>query len=420
MATTRREFLRTGALGAVALGVAGPLEAVLAAPPQPRARRDPVVVFVNLLGGNDGLNTVVPLAQYDRYRALRPIVGLPREQLVPLPGYQDHFALNPALRPLLPLFERRKVAIVNGVGYPPTAYGLFDHEASHNTVQTGDVSGSVRETPPTGWIGRFLDEIAPGDLPPAVDLGGAPLVLTGVRTEPLSLPALNSFGVVPSSDRDARMLAYGRLQALPQPPGSRARNSQLRRMALGLVSPLQEIDQAYEVAPGVTYPFALGGALRDCAALIAADRGVRGLGVTLGGFDTHSGQNAPALTAPYHQVLLDSVAGAIAAFAADLSAHGIADRVVTVVVSEFGRRAGENVDEGTDHGLASIALVIGEHVRGGVYGDYPDLRSDALVLRGNLATRIDFRSVYATVLAEHFGADPEPILGGDFPLLRFL
>jgi uncharacterized protein (DUF1501 family) len=420
MTTTRREFLRSSALGVLGLGVAGPLEAALAAPSQPRGRRDPVVVLVNLLGGNDGLNTVVPLAQYDRYRALRPIVGLPREQLLSLPGYEDHFGLSPALLPLLPLFERRKVAVVNGVGFPSTAYGVFDHEASQNTLQTGDPSGSVRETPPTGWLGRFLDGTAAGDFPPAVDFSGSPLVLTGARREPLSLTGLSGFGVVPSADRDARMLAYGRLQTLPQPSGSRARNTQLRRLALGLVSPLREIDRAYDVAPGVNYPSGLGGQLRDCAALIAADRGVRALGLALGGFDTHSGQNAPVLTVPYHQALLGGVAAAIGPFVDDLRAHGIGDRVVTIVVSEFGRRAGENVDEGTDHGLASVALVIGEQVRGGVYGDYPDLRDDALVRGGNLATRIDFRSVYATVLAEHLGADPEPILGGRFPLLRFL
>src|SRR5262249_45747582 len=100
--------------------------------------------------------------------------------------------------------------------------------------------------------------------------------------------------------------------------------------------------------------------------------------------------------------------------------HGVSERVVVVVFSEFGRRAAENNDLGTDHGLASIALVIGDAVKGGVYGDYPDLREDALVLEGNLDVHVDFRSVYATILAQHLGADPERILGGNFPQLAFL
>jgi uncharacterized protein (DUF1501 family) len=169
------------------------------------------------------------------------------------------------------------------------------------------------------------------------------------------------------------------------------------------------------------YQGELGRALRDAAALIGADRGVRALGVKLAGFDTHSSQNAaPPHQLPYHQALLSTAADALAAFHADLAGHGLADRVVTVVVSEFGRRAYENNDAGTDHGLASVVLVIGEPVRGGVYGDYPDLSADALVLDGNPAVHVDFRSVYATLLAHHLGADPGPVLAGDFPLLAFL
>jgi uncharacterized protein (DUF1501 family) len=424
MATTRRDFLRAGALAGLGLGVVRPLEAALAAPlrlMQTTPRRDPILVFVNLVGGNDGLNTVVPLAQYARYQQLRPTIGWPREQLVPLPGYEQDFGLNPAMRSLVPLFRQGKVAVINGVGFPPTAAGLFDHEASHKSLETCDVSGSPPPATPTGWVGRFLDGVDRVDLPTAIDFGFSPLLLTGVRVEPLSLTGLNSFGIAPSADKEARALTYRRLQEAPQPPGVRARNSQLRQQVLDLTGPLQAINQTYRVAAGVTYAAGVGGVMRDCAALIAADRGVRALGVGVYGFDTHSGENAGAPGEPsYHQALLGVVINALTAFHADLQSHGVADRVLTLVVSEFGRRAGENNDGGTDHGLASFALAIGDPVKGGVYGDHPDLRDEYLVRNGNLAVSIDFRSVYATILAQHLGADPDEILGARFPQLAFL
>jgi uncharacterized protein (DUF1501 family) len=154
---------------------------------------------------------------------------------------------------------------------------------------------------------------------------------------------------------------------------------------------------------------------------VAADRGVRCVGMSLGIFDTHAAQNAgPPLNAGYHQALLNLVSDGVAALYADLAGHGLADRVVILLSSEFGRRAFENSVLGTDHGLGSLALVIGDRVKGGVYGDYPDLREQHLVLDGNLAVHIDFRSVFATILAQHLGADPEPIVRGDFPQLGFL
>jgi uncharacterized protein (DUF1501 family) len=423
--TTRRELLRTGALGVLGLGLMGGLDAALAGPrrlTRVGSRRDPVLVFVDLLGGNDGLNTVVPLAQYDRYRALRPTLGWPREQLVPLPGYEQDFGLNPALQALVPVFEQGRLAIVNGVGFPATASGLFDHEASHQNLETAHTFGSASPSTPTGWVGRFLDAVEPGEVPASIDFGNSPLVLTGVHNQPLSLAQLDGFGIFPSADRDARLSAYRRIQALPQPPGVRARNAELRNQVLDLTGVLQTINDAYAVAPGVAYPQSIfAGALRDSAALIAADRGVRALGITLGGFDTHSGQNAgPPDAPPYHQAVLTTVVEAVAAFYADLQGHGIADRVVILIASEFGRRAAENNDGGTDHGFGSVLLALGDPVRGGVYGDYPDLRDQALVLNGNLGVHIDVRSVYATVLAQHLGVDPGSILDGDFPPLAFL
>jgi len=425
MATTRREFLRAGAVTALGVGLTGPLEA-LAAAPRRQARgasaRNPVVVAVNLSGGDDTLNTVVPLAQYDRYRAFRSTLAWPRERLIPLPGYETLFGLNPSLRPLAELFRTGRVALINGVGCPPDAQGLFDHEASEQNVLTATTYGTAPPVQPTGWLGRFADGIEADELPAAVNFSTVPLLLTGARSQPLSLGALSGLGVYPSEDSAARLTAYRQLQNLGEPHGVQAHHTRLRRQLLELGGTLQGIADAYEVAPGVTYPSTdMGNALRDCAALIAADRGVRVLAVGMGSFDTHAAQNGGPLEGPgYHEVLWTTVVEAIAAFHADLTHHGVADRVLILTISEFGRRCIENNDLGTDHGFAFTQFAIGNPVRGGVYGDYPDLRDEYLVFDGNLDVHIDFRAVYATVLAQHLGVDPAPILGAGFDQLPFL
>jgi uncharacterized protein (DUF1501 family) len=149
---------------------------------------------------------------------------------------------------------------------------------------------------------------------------------------------------------------------------------------------------------------------------------VRALTVGVDGFDTHAAQNdgASATELGNHDYLLKIVSDAIGAFQADVEAHGFGDRVVTLVFSEFGRRVYENTDLGTDHGFAGGMFVVGESVVGGVYGEYPSLAESALVFDGNVDVTVDFRSVYATVLERHLGADSGPILGGDFGTLAFL
>jgi uncharacterized protein (DUF1501 family) len=381
-----------------------------------------VLVVLTLIGGNDALNTIVPLRQYDLYRRLRPTLAWRREELVPLPDYGEVFGLNPGLQPLAALFAQRKLALINGCGPPAHAQGLFDHEASLQNFQTGELYGTAPPVSPTGWLGRYLDEVAPGELPAGIDFASLPLLLTGLRARPFALAALSGVGVFPSADAPARALAHRRLQQGRAAPGVAADSQALRRQVLALSGTLQSISDAYRVAPGVTYPLSyLGSALHDCAALIAADRGVRALSVSLSGFDTHGGQNdGPPDLAPLHQGLWATVSEALAAFYADLKGHGVGQRVVTLVCSEFGRRSVENSNLGTDHGFAGSMLAIGDPVRGGVYGEYPDLRPDRLVLGANLDVHVDFRAVYATILAKHLGADPEPILRGSFPPMRFL
>jgi len=364
MATTRREFLRAGAIGALGWGACGALDRAAAAMLRPsRAAQlatsgDTVVVAINLFGGNDGLNCVVPLRQYARYRQLRAGIGIARARLVPLQGYEQDFAVNPGLSKLADLFKQGQVAVLNGVGCPLDAQGLLDHEASQQNFQTGHIFGTAPPAPPTGWMGRFLDGAAVGALPSGIDFSSAPLLLSGESFSPLSLYSINGFGVYPSDDFDARYGAYARLQNAGAAPGVATRNRDLRSQVLALSGTLQQISDGYQAATGVTYPDSYTAqSLRDCAALINAQSGVRGLAVGLGGFDTHADEEAgPPDSTAYHEALLSEVSEAVAAFQADIKGHGHSGRVVTVIFSEFGRRAAENNDLGTDHGIASVAF----------------------------------------------------------------
>src|SRR5690349_11924340 len=185
MEQTRREFIRTGVAATLGLGLAGSLGATLAGPRAARAgNRDPVIVAVNLDGGNDGLNTVIPMAQYGRYRDLRPTIGFTQDQLIPVTGYARDYAFGAGLEGIAHLFVQRKVAIINGVGFPADSRGLFDHEASQLNMQAAATEGMAPTSEPTGWLGRFLDDAPPtGPLPGGILFSGGPLLLTGARTQ---------------------------------------------------------------------------------------------------------------------------------------------------------------------------------------------------------------------------------------------
>ena len=428
MAITRRELLRAGVAGGLAWTSFGALERA-AAGMIGRTRRtarvatgDSVLVVVNLMGGNDGLNTVVPLRQYARYRDLRPTLGLAHQRLLPLTGLEQDFAFNPAMSPLSRLFTQGKLGVIPGAGCPPDAQGLFDHEASAQNFLTGTTYGSAPPSTPSGWVGRFLDGLAPAALPAGISFSNAPLLLTGVTSSPLAIYALSGFGVYPTDDSEARYSAYEKLQHGAPVTGVGERNRQLREQVLLLGGDLQAISASYAVAAGVRYPDTyLASSLRDCAALIAAQRGVRALDVSISGFDTHADEQiGPPESTAFHESLLRDVSESIAAFQADIEGHGLGDKVLTLVFSEFGRRPVENNDLGTDHGFAGPMFAIGTKVHAGVWGDYPDLRDEHLVLDGNLDVTTDFRTVYATILERHLGADPVPILGGEFGRIGFL
>ena len=416
MGINRREFIKQGAVAGLSLGLGNTVYGRILSP----NATDRVVVVINLFGGNDGLNTVIPLNQYDRYRQLRPILGYDRGAILTLPGVPD-LGFNPAMGALRDLYNEGKVAVVNGVGVPPQAYGLFDHAAQQYEFQSCNITGSSSGLP-TGWLGRHLDHVSEGLISPGIDLGGGKLLLQGAARTPLTIGTIDEFQLALSFDAGDRYRVYKDIMDNTRSPNQVGeRNRKTRSAALRQSEIIQQRTGNY--TPAAVYPGddSLADALLQCARIINADLGARALTVGIGSFDTHSDQDQDIGGGlGYHQALLKSVSDSIAAFYRDLESRGHADRVLIVTFSEFGRRAYENNDRGTDHGFSSVAFAVGSAVKGGVYGSYPDLSESRLVFDGNMDVTTDFRSLYATVIERFLDGDPAAAVGGNFPLLGFL
>jgi uncharacterized protein (DUF1501 family) len=413
MSMRRRDFIRSAGLAAVGVSFGDRLLRGGVA----QAAGERVIVVVNMEGGNDGLNTVIPMVDYDRYRALRGRLALDAANVLPLSGVPD-LALNPGLASFQNLYAQGKLAVINGVAVPHGAAGKFDHSAQQTEFQTCDiVNDSSATQQATGWLGRYLDPFAGGvGVPPAIDLGGGRLMLTGSACDPLTIKSISDLQVKVSFDSSTRMPAYRNIMSFPNADPVASRNRVLRLNALDQSDTIRAATASYSAMAAYPADSRLSFSLQQCAKLIYADLGIRALSVGIGGFDTHDGENQ----GNYHDNLLREVADSVAAFYADLDGHGLANRVLILTMSEFGRTAYANGSVGTDHGYSSVSFALGGAVKGGVYGQYPSLASNRLVFGGLTDIVTDFRSVYATALANFAGVDPTPIVGGTFPLLGYL
>ena len=393
---SRRGFLATSGGTLAAVPFLSPLS--LAA-----TTTDRVVVLVELAGGNDGLNTVIPFED-DRYHRLRPTLRVGKGQVLTL---DDQLGFHPALSELHELYEDGRVAVLNNVGYPQPDRSHF------RSMDIWHSASTDAETPDTGWLGRLADALAqerPGIAPAlAVGVRDVPLALVG---ESVTAPAIRSadefrvdVGDGPAADRRMQ-----RLNALVANPTSSDRLSFLRATARSTYQTVDKLrDAAASGSGGVEYPGSdLARALRDVASWIGAGLSSRVYFVRLGGFDTHAAQGE------LHQQLLRQLSAALGAFQQDLTARGIGKRVATLVYSEFGRRVKENASRGTDHGAAAPSFVIGQSVRGGLHGATPDLGD---LVEGDLRYSIDFRSIYSTLLKDWMHTDARAVLGGRFDSL---
>jgi uncharacterized protein (DUF1501 family) len=415
---SRRAFLRAGLVfGAGASGLAAGYAAV----PDAFARavyaakaggveNDRVLVMIQLAGGNDGLRTVIPL-QDPALHDLRPkLAGMSLPGALPI---TPELGLNQNLKGLKSLWDQGRVAIVQGVGYRQPS---FSHFESIRIWETGDPTRRQVD----GWLGRTLaksyDSLGHPLTGCACGTADVPGALRDLQATLTVIANQRTFGFTGGSEVEAAVGALykgtpGVYGALFDTAIATARES---------VASLKSAAASYQ--PKATYSDSqqlvyssknqLAAALQLAAELITTGTGVKLLHVTLGGFDTHYTE------LNRHDDLMAYLDSAVSAFYQDLAAHGVSDRVLVATWSEFGRRPRENASGGTDHGAAAPVILLGDPVKGGVYGQAPSLTN--LDGTDNLRYSVDFRSVYQEILAGHLGADPKEILGASFDPLGLI
>jgi len=389
---SRRRFLQ-GALATGTIAGAPSWFDPLAAAATPVAATEGIVVILHFGGGNDGLNTVVPIGNAT-YRARRGRLAITS----PLP-LTSSFGLHPALPKLKARFDAGKVAIIEGVGQSTVT------DLSHFSSTASWMAGTAGPARTTGWLGRWLDGVTDSaEGLRAVTLGSSvPLHLVGQASV---VTALDLGGELFGSDRSEpwkasvcdAVIAYG-----SGPTGKGVWADRLA--AAGAISTRLAADLQPSFRPAFEDE-SLASQLTLVARLINANLGIRVFNVSLGSFDTHEGQLRQ------HQELLADLDAGVAAFYAALASTWTR-RVSLVSFSEFGRRVEANGSAGTDHGTSSVLFVIGENVKGGFYGEAP--RLDQLDNRGNARVAVDYRSVYASVLSGWLGGDASGVLGGTYP-----
>lgn len=401
LAATAPAFLQQSALGMLApSGQEGQS--------RPGVPEDRILVVVQLSGGNDGLNTVVPYGSADYYNA-RPGIGIGEpgrdrngQSALRLSGV-DGIGLHPSLTGLKELHDDGKLCIVQGVGYPNPNRSHF---ASMDIWHTGKPSGAG-----TGWIGRYVDAACNGN--PAADLAvsigrTAPIAMIGGQSKPVAFESADLFRWL-GADLHASMnepyqklVRAGALSGVPEG----TQTSFLMRTALDAQLTSDRIRGAVAKQPLVAYPgHNLARQLQTVGAMIRDGMKTRVYYVSMGGFDTHAGQNGS------HGNLMRQLSESLLAFQRDLTAQGNDGRVITMCFSEFGRRVRQNGSNGTDHGTAGPMFVMGTRVQPGLAGAHPSLTD---LDNGDLKYGVDFRAVYQELLGKWMGAPTKPVLGAEY------
>jgi uncharacterized protein (DUF1501 family) len=372
--------------------------------------KDPVLVILQLSGGNDALNTVIPYSN-PLYNDNRPKVGIPEDQVLPI---NDSIGFHPAMGPIKKLYDEGKVAIIQGIGYPNPSRSHFRSMDIWHTCEPTKVGEE-------GWVGRAIRDMDPQKenvltgvnfgrgLPRALAVPGVPVasvgnletygVLTGIEAEDQRLMALETFSRTYSPMLGkGPVLSYFAQTGLDALKGADILSTALDNYSSSVKYGSDDVAQY----------------MKNIVQTHLANLGTRVLYTTApyNSFDTHAGELAN------HTRLWSQTSNAISAFYEDLKEHNATDNVVLFVFTEFGRRVHDN-GSGTDHGSGGHAFVIGDAVKGGLYGEYPSLEAGKL-LEGDLHFNNDFRGLYATLLEKWMKMDSKPIVGGTFEQLDFL
>ena len=415
---TRRDLLErgvglwVGASAVAGLTTRGLLEAAAA---QAQSAPDAtILVSLYLDGGNDGLNTLVPLAD-PRYRALRSRLAVAPETTLPVAGVPE-FGWHPAIEGLRRLYDEGKVAVLPSVDFADADQSHFNSVAYWRR----GIVGATMET--TGWLGRTLDAVGAPDNPlQGISVSWSADPVLSSRSAPTATvydPNGFSFNIpgvwrADGFTRAYRDAARGRTGAGALAAARRTYENAFRVQER--LAPLRVDDDAPAPPPPVAYPDSdLGGGLQNLARMLGAGFGTRVAALSIGGFDTHDAQDAE------HPVLLKDLGDSLWAWQADLTARGLSGRVLTLVWSEFGRRPQDNDSQGTDHGAGGLVLVVGDRANGGIRSEFPGLAR--LDEDDNLLVTTEFRTVYASLLEGWLGVEAGRVLpgidGARIPLVR--
>ena len=374
-------------------------------------QKDPVLAVLSLSGGNDGLNTVIPYSN-PLYRDYRPTLGIPEGQIIPI---NDDLGFHPTMGPLKKFWDEGKLAIFLGVGYDNPSYSHFRSMDIWHTCEPDKIGTE-------GWLGRVLKEIDPSaeNVLCGVNFGrGLPraLVMEGVPVA--SVGNLETYGLLTGIDgesqRDQALDVFGRMYSPAMGSGAvmdyiHSTGTNALKGADILATAPDKYTSEVEYSNTV-----VGQYMKNIAQTHLAEFGSRVLYTTspYNSFDTHANQ------ASLHSGLWSDVSNNVDTFYQDLRDHNASDNVMLLMFTEFGRRISDN-GSGTDHGAGGIAWVVGEHVKGGIYGEYPSLEPGQQEEGGNLRYGMDFRSIYTTIVEDWFKMDSQPIVGGSFEKVNFL
>ena len=373
-------------------------------------KKDPVLVVLQLSGGNDGLNTIIPYTN-PLYRDNRPNVAIQEDQVLPI---NDELGFNPNLAPLKRLYDEGKVAIIQGVGYPNPNRSHFRSMDIWHTCEPDKIANE-------GWLGLTARDLDPNqdNVLTTVNFGrGLPRALVAPGIPVASVGNLETYGVLTTIEQEnERTEALDIFSRMYSPAAGRDAVlnylSQTGMDALTgadiLATAPAQYSSSVEYASGTVPQY-----MKNIAQVHCANLGSRILYTTApyNSFDTHATELSS------HSRLWSEVSQTIADFYDDLTEHDAGDNVMLLVFTEFGRRVHDN-GSGTDHGSGGVAFVIGDTVKGGLYGEYPSLEADKL-LDGDLHFNNDFRGLYATIVEDWLGLDSKPIVNGSFEKLAFV
>ncbi|HIM49330.1 MAG TPA: DUF1501 domain-containing protein [Dehalococcoidia bacterium] len=372
------------------------------------SKKDPVLVVLQLTGGNDYLNTVIPYSN-PLYRDNRPAVGVAEGRELQL---DDKVGFHPEMAPIKNLYDQGQVAVIHGVGYPDSPRSHFRSMDIWHTCEP-DKLGTE------GWLGRATKDIDPNkeNVLTTVSFGAAlfrALVMPGVPVA--CVDDLDSYGLLPGiTEQQQRSKILDRFARLYSPVmGSSSVMDYLGQTGLDTLEGADILKEAPKMySSTVEYPdTSIGAKLRGISQIHQAGFGTRILYCDHGSFDSHSNQVG------MHDKLWKDTSEAVECFFDDLKEHDAADNVVMLMFTEFGRRVHDN-GSGTDHGAGGAAFVIGDAVKGGQYSEYPSLESNQLE-QGDVVPNHDFRSIYSVLLEDWMGLDAKPIVEGSFEKLPFL